>query len=92
MILLTLGEMLVYPGIPALVSESTPKSEAGRYQSLLSMAATFARAIGPLVGGIIIENSSYNVMYLVAIAVLGVSFFILRRGRKELGLAETLDE
>lgn len=84
MVVLTLGEMLVYPGIPAMVSESTPPSEAGRYQSLLSMAATFARAIGPMLGGMLIEHSSYDVMYIAAIAVLVLSLVILKRGRKEL--------
>jgi len=84
MIVLTLGEMLVYPGIPALISESTPKAEAGRYQSIISMAATFARAIGPLLGGMLIMRSSYDVMYLAAIAILVGSIFIFRHGRKEL--------
>lgn len=84
MIVLTLGETLVYPGIPAMVSESTPKSEAGRYQSLLSMSSTFARAIGPLVGGLIVENGSYNLLYLVAISILIVSLVILHFGHKKL--------
>jgi len=85
MVVLTLGEMLVYPGIPALVSERTPRSEAGRYQSLLSMSATFARAIGPLMGGIVVEHTSYNILYLIAIGILIFSFFILKRGKNELG-------
>jgi len=84
MVVLTLGEMLVYPGIPALVSERTPKKEAGRYQSLLSMSATFARAIGPFLGGILIERSSYNVLYIAAIFVLIMSLLILKRGNREL--------
>ncbi|TGD21217.1 MFS transporter [Companilactobacillus suantsaicola] len=84
MVVLTLGETLVYPGIPAMVSESTPKQEAGRYQSLLSMSSTFARAIGPLLGGLVVENSSYNSLYFVAIFVLVVSLFILRVGHREL--------
>lgn len=84
MVLLTLGEMLVYPGIPALISESTPKAEAGRYQSIISMAATFARAIGPLLGGVLIMRSSYDVMYFAAILVLVGSLFVFRRGHKEL--------
>lgn len=83
-ILLTLGEMLVYPGIPALVSESTPKAEAGRYQSIISMAATFARAIGPFFGGIIVENSSYNILYFLAILVLVISLVVFRRGHEKL--------
>lgn len=91
MILLTLGEMLVYPGIPALVSESTPRSEAGRYQSLLSMSATFARAIGPLLGGMIIEHSSYNILYLLAIGVLLGSLFFLKRGNHELRLNKNIE-
>lgn len=86
MILLTIGEMLVYPGIPAIVSEATPREEAGRYQSMINMSATFARAIGPLVGGIIIEHASYDVLYLVAIAVLASSLFVFRRGHRELEL------
>lgn len=84
MVVLTLGETLVYPGIPAMVSESTPKSEAGRYQSLLSMSSTFARAIGPLVGGLIVEHGSYNLLYLVAIVTLAVSLVILRFGHRKL--------
>lgn len=84
MVVLTLGETLVYPGIPAMVSESTPKSEAGRYQSLLSMSSTFARAIGPLVGGLIVEHGSYNLLYLVAIVILAVSLIILRFGHQKL--------
>lgn len=84
MVVLTLGETLVYPGIPAMVSESTPKSEAGRYQSLLSMSSTFARAIGPLVGGLIVEHCSYNLLYLVAIVILAVSLVILRFGHRKL--------
>jgi len=85
MVVLTLGEMLVYPGIPALVSERTPKAEAGRYQSLLSMSATFARAVGPLMGGIVVEHSSYNILYFIAIGILLFSFWILKRGKSELG-------
>lgn len=84
MVVLTLGEMLVYPGIPALIGESTPNEEAGRYQSIINMAATFARAMGPLLGGVLIMYSSYDVMYLAAIAVLAGSYFIFRRGRNEL--------
>jgi len=48
------------------------------------MSATFARAIGPFLGGILIERSSYNVLYIAAIFVLIMSLLILKRGNKEL--------
>ncbi|MGI3100653.1 hypothetical protein ACROUK_08835 [Companilactobacillus alimentarius] len=48
------------------------------------MSSTFARAIGPLVGGVIVEQGSYDTLYLSAIGVLIVSLIILRLGYREL--------
>lgn len=84
MVILTLGEMLVNPAIPALVSETTPRNESGRYQSLVSMTGNFAKAIGPFLGGVLIENSSYNVLFLSAIMLLILSLGIFRVARKRL--------
>ncbi|WP_167849840.1 MFS transporter [Companilactobacillus suantsaicola] len=84
MVILTLGEMLVNPAIPALVSETTPRNESGCYQSLVSMTGNFAKAIGPFLGGVLIENSSYNVLFLSAIMLLILSLGIFRVARKRL--------
>ena len=83
-ILYTLGEMLVSPSIPALISESTPKSKAGHYQSIVSMSSTFPKAIGPLLGGILIDHTSYTVLYLSAIGILILSLFVFKLGRNEI--------
>jgi hypothetical protein len=37
-----------------------------------------------MLGGMLIEHSSYNVMYIAAIVVLVLSLLLLKRGRKEL--------
>jgi len=83
-ILYTLGEMLVAPSIPALISNSTPKSKAGHYQSIISMSSTFPKAIGPLLGGILIKYTSYTVLYLSAIGILILSLFVFKLGRNEI--------
>jgi len=83
-ILYTLGEMLVAPSIPALISESTPKSKAGHYQSIVSMSSTFPKAIGPLLGGVLIEHTSYTTLYFSAIGILILSLFVFKLGRAKL--------
>lgn len=73
-IVLTIGDMLSIPGIPAWISEITPVSKSGKYQSLISSTVSIGRAIGPLLGGIIIEAYSYNVLFIIAFLLMLVTF------------------
>ncbi len=66
--------MLSIPGIPAWISEITPVSKSGKYQSLISSTVSIGRAIGPLLGGIIIEAYSYNVLFIIAFLLMLVTF------------------
>ena len=73
-IMLTLGDMMSVPGIPAWISDITPVSRTGKYQSLISSTVSIGRAIGPLLGGIIIEAYSYNVLFLTAFLLMFITF------------------
>ncbi|WP_251573903.1 MFS transporter [Limosilactobacillus agrestimuris] len=73
-IMLTIGDMLSVPGIPAWVSEITPINKSGRYQSLISSTISIGRAIGPLLGGIIIEAYSYNTLFITAFFLMLITF------------------
>ena len=73
-IMLTLGDMMSVPGIPAWISDITPVSRTGKYQSLISSTISIGRAIGPLLGGIIIEAYSYNVLFLTAFLLMFITF------------------
>lgn len=73
-IMLTLGDMMSVPGIPAWISDITPVSRTGKYQSLISSTVSIGRAIGPLLGGIIIEVYSYNVLFLTAFLLMFITF------------------
>src|SRR5699024_6219868 len=46
MVFLILGEMLVYPTVAALVSETTPKSESGLYKVSSVCRRIFLRQLG----------------------------------------------
>jgi MFS family permease len=71
MVTLTIGEATAFPTIPALVNTLTPIEAKGRYQGLIQSWASAGRALGPLFGGLIIEMTSFPVLFIIAtIAVL----------------------
>lgn len=87
MIVLTLGEASVIPSIPALVNELTPVEVKGKYQGLTNAWAAIGKAIGPLVGGIIIDATSYGLLFIICtitcvVIILG-SELIARYSRKK---------
>ncbi|WP_182182500.1 MDR family MFS transporter [Lactiplantibacillus plantarum] len=87
MILLTIGEATWSPAMPTLVSQLSPVSAKGRYQGLVQAFCALGRSLGPLFGGVIIDNWSYKVLFLLAFVVLlivlavniGVVHFNLRK-------------
>ncbi|CAI2547259.1 hypothetical protein AKUG0407_00170 [Apilactobacillus kunkeei] len=87
MIVLTLGEASVIPSIPALVNELTPVEVKGKYQGLTNAWAAIGKAIGPLVGGIVIDATSYGLLFIICtitcvVIILG-SELIARYSRKK---------
>lgn len=73
MVIVTLGEILTFPTIPAVVDNLSTLSEKGKYQGAVSVFAALGRAIGPLAGGLIVDNSSYNMLFIVMIALMGLA-------------------
>ncbi|WP_304651961.1 MFS transporter [uncultured Ligilactobacillus sp.] len=73
MVIVTLGEILTFPTIPAVVDNLSTLSEKGKYQGAVSVFAALGRAIGPLAGGLIVDNSSYNMLFTVMIALMGIA-------------------
>lgn len=73
MVIVTLGEILTFPTIPAVVDNLSTLSEKGKYQGAVSVFAALGRAIGPLAGGLIVDNSSYDMLFTVMIALMGLT-------------------
>ncbi|MCD2255391.1 MDR family MFS transporter [Agrilactobacillus fermenti] len=70
MIILTIGEATAFPAIPALVNLLTPTASKGKYQGLLNAFGAAGRALGPLLGGIIIEHFSYMHLFIIALSTI----------------------
>jgi len=63
MIILTVGEMTGFPGIPAWIDSLAGQNDKGKYQGIYNMAISFGRAVGPLYGGLLIEYGSYRSLF-----------------------------
>ncbi|MQS75215.1 MFS transporter [Companilactobacillus halodurans] len=80
MLILTVGESMVFPTIPALLSKMSTNKNRGTFQSFYSIFGSLGRAIGPYAGSLIIAALSFSTLFvgitvsmvLVAVAMLGV--------------------
>lgn len=78
-LIITLGEMLILPAVPAAAAQISPQGKEGAYQGVIGGATSGGRMIGPLLGGITYDFSGGFSVWILAIAFLGVSlimFFI----------------
>lgn len=77
MILLTIGESTAFPAIPAYINGLISNGSKGYYQGLINSFGAAGRAVGPLLGGIIIDVSSYEFLFKFAFAVIFFIFLII---------------
>jgi len=69
MIVLTLGEMLVWPAVPTIASDLAPKNRMGFYQGFVNSTATAGRMVGPLIGGVVADIFNMHVLFVSLIFV-----------------------
>ncbi|MGN1282984.1 MAG: MDR family MFS transporter [Limosilactobacillus sp.] len=85
-VLLTIGEIASFAGLPAWIAQLTTVNEAGHYQGLLNIMMSIGRAIGPLYGGFVIDHGNYqelfiSVFLLMTVTLGGVFAYLLRLRR-----------
>lgn len=87
MVVLTLGESLLIPGVPAYVNRLSPVVQKGRGQGMVNAFSSIGKAIGPLFGGLVIERLGYFKLFaictvadLIVGMMIGIVLLILRRG------------
>ncbi|TCT24576.1 putative MFS family arabinose efflux permease [Melghiribacillus thermohalophilus] len=75
MVIITLGEMLVWPAVPTLANELAPKGQTGFYQGITNSVATAGRMMGPVLGGLVVDLYSIDVLFYGLIIMLVIPFF-----------------
>lgn len=69
MIILTIGEMFIWPAVPTVAFDLAPKGREGFYQGIVNSTATGGRMIGPLLGGLIVDMSNISALFIVLIGL-----------------------
>jgi MFS family permease len=87
MIILTVGEMLIWPAVPTIANSLAPKGREGFYQGIVNSTATGGRMIGPFLGGVLVDLFSMQVLFVSLIgfffAALALSSLYDRPLKKE---------
>ncbi|MEO2078487.1 MAG: MFS transporter [Bacillus sp. (in: firmicutes)] len=69
MIILTIGEMFIWPAVPTVAFNLAPKGREGFYQGIVNSTATGGRMVGPLLGGIIVDYYDISALFIVLIGL-----------------------
>jgi len=81
MVLMTFGEVFIWPAVPAAVARVAPAHQLGLLQGMVGSAATFGRMLGPVIGGVLYDSgSAHLVLFWASIgAILPLLFFVVFR-------------
>ncbi|RJS60070.1 MFS transporter [Bacillus sp. PK3_68] len=73
MLILTIGEMFVWPAVPTVASQLSPKGREGFYQGIVNSTATAGRMFGPVLGGILVDLYGMPILFITLMAFLLIS-------------------
>lgn len=78
MVILTIGEMLIAPVSQALVADFAPEDMRGRYMAIFGFSWGIPYAVGPLVAGLILDNTNPQYLWWIAgiVGVLATSMYM----------------
>ncbi|WML47250.1 MFS transporter [Neobacillus sp. PS3-34] len=75
MIILTFGEMLIWPAVPTVANDLAPKGREGFYQGIVNSTATGGRMIRLLLGGMLVDWYGISMLFVVLIILFFISIF-----------------
>ncbi|WP_213423572.1 MDR family MFS transporter [Bhargavaea massiliensis] len=73
MVILTFGEMFVWPVIPTIANSLAPPGREGFYQGIVNSVSTGGRMIGPVVGGVLVDLHGIHVMLIILTSILSLA-------------------
>lgn len=92
MLILTIGEMFVWPAVPTIANQLAPKGREGSYQGIVNSISTGGRMIGPLLGGLIVDFYSIELLFLIISGLLLLSLPLVRLYDRPLQKEEKVEQ
>lgn len=79
MIVMTIGEMFIWPAVPTIAAKLAPPGKAGQFQGLVNIAASVGRMIGPTLSGLTFDLLGMNAVFgLMLLLVVTALFFFMK--------------
>jgi len=66
MVVITIGEMLIAPVAQAIIARFAPADMRGRYMAIAGFSFGIPYAVGPLLAGLILDNTRAEVLWWAA--------------------------
>lgn len=89
MVLITIGEMVTVPVSQALAAQFAPEDMRGRYMAVSELAWGIPFAVGPILGGVIVDNYDpiwvWNLCGILALGAMASFFFLQLESDERLG-------
>ncbi|WP_134699788.1 MFS transporter [Ammoniphilus sp. YIM 78166] len=73
MIIMTLGEILIWPAVPSIASELAPAGKSGIFQGIVNGASTAGRMLGPFIGGTLYDVYGPSILFYCMIGLFGIA-------------------
>lgn len=93
MVIITIGEMLILPGVPTAAALIAPQGKTGTYQGIVAGAASGGRVLGPVLGGMAFDLYGGYMAWTLALTfvILSVFPFFHYRYREKLFIKQQID-
>ncbi|STO07676.1 MDR family MFS transporter [Exiguobacterium aurantiacum] len=81
MIVMTIGEMFIWPAVPTIAAKLAPAGKAGQYQGLVNIAASVGRMVGPTMSGFVYDVFGIGAVFtmLFMLTAIALAFFIFMK-------------
>jgi MFS family permease len=92
MLIMTVGEMFMWPAVPAAIAQISPPERFGTLQGFVSGGATLGRMLGPVCGGYIYDSAGVHTLLVAAVLaclVPGIVYTIYRMVEPESNFVQT---
>lgn len=73
MVIMTIGEMLVWPAVPTIADKLAPPGKEGFFQGIANSAATGGRMLGPIIGGMLVDFYDMQTLFVVMMGLFLLS-------------------
>ena len=67
---------MAIPGVAAYVNDKVPVPLRGEYQGIVNASGSAGKAVGPLIGALLIERISYSFLFLFSAAIILTSILV----------------